>query len=350
MTSRRRERRARSSGSPARRPVTHVVFSPDGGRSRRAETTGRSGCSTPVERGAQQLEPPRPSVLVSGWTSARTASGSSGVTRRRGARLGARPRRADRDRQGRGDAGALPTTSAVSTCTRRTGVPDGDGHARDPLREDRRRGPHRLSGRGRRTRRHGLRHGVGHEHRGDVGRPRLRAVPGSPRDVLPPDPVRQARGRPVGPGAGGPAPRHRDPHGRRARGDGCRRVGASRRLRRLRGRSDVDAVRRDLSRAHDRARPVRHGGRLHRPRARLQGGPRRVPRAHGGGVGDPRVRAARDRRLGRARSRVRRTVGRVARVVHAEGGEPRCGDRPRAHEPPDQRDPRARRRSTSPPS
>ena len=73
--------------------------------------------------------------------------------------------------------------------------------------------------------------------------------------------------------------------------------------------------------------------------ARLQGGPGGVPRADGGVVGQPRVRAGRDRGLGRARSRVRRTAGRVARVVHAEVGQSGCGGRPRAHEPRDQRHP-----------
>ena len=87
-----------------------------------------------------------------------------------------------------------------------------------------------------------------------MGRARLRPVPRTPRVVLAVDPVRQARGRPLRSGAGGPAPRPRDAHGRRARRDGCRRIGAGRRLRRLRGRSDVDAVRRDLPGAHDRAR------------------------------------------------------------------------------------------------
>ena len=64
-----------------------------------------------------------------------------------------------------------------------------------------------------------------------------------------------------------------------------------------------------------------------------------LPRADGGVVGQPRVRAGRDRGLGRARSRVRRAAGRVARVVHAEVGQSGRGGRPRAHEPRDQRHP-----------
>ena len=91
--------------------------------------------------------------------------------------------------------------------------------------------------------------------------------------------------------------------------------------------------------ADDRPRPLRHGGRLHRPGARLQGRPGCLSRADGGVVGQPRVRAGRDRGLGRARSRVRRAAGRVARVIHAEVGQPGCGGRPRAHEPRDQRHP-----------
>ena len=58
-------------------------------------------------------------------------------------------------------------------------------------------------------------------------------------------------------------------------------------------------------------------------------------------MGHSRVRAGRDRGLGRAGTRVRRPAGRVARVVHAEIGQPGRRRRPRAHEPPDQRLPRA---------
>ena len=199
-------------------------------------------------------------------------------------------------------------------------------HPGDALREDRRRGPYRVSGRGRRTRRHGLRDGVGHERRGDVGRPRLRRVPRTPRVVLAVDPVRQARRRPLRSGAGGPAPGPRDAHGRRARRDGRRRIGAGRRLRRLRGRTDVDAVRRDLSGAHDRARPLRHGRGFHRAIARVQGGPGRVPRANGTDVGQSRVREGSRSRAG-ARRDTSPTTG------WSRGSRRTCGNRP-ARAPP----------------
>ena len=60
---------------------------------------------------------------------------------------------------------------------RRTSGGCAGGYPRDPLREDRRRRAHRLPGRRRRAGRHGLRDGLGLEHRGDVGGAGLRSVP-----------------------------------------------------------------------------------------------------------------------------------------------------------------------------
>ena len=64
------------------------------------------------------------------------------------------------------------------------------------------------------------------------------------------DPPRPPRHRPLG--SRRPAPGAGRAHGRRARGDGRRRLAARRALRHLRGRADVHAVRRDLSRSAPR--------------------------------------------------------------------------------------------------
>ena len=78
--------------------------------------------------------------------------------------------------------------------------------------------------------------------------PRIARFLEQARLVLAADPVRQARhgafrsGRRAGAARGA--------HGRRARGDGRRRLGARRAVRTLRGRPDERALRRDLSRAH----------------------------------------------------------------------------------------------------
>ena len=66
--------------------------------------------------------------------------------------------------------------------------------------------------------------------------------------------------------------------------------------------------------------------------------------------GARRSTPAGDPRMGGAEPRRRRAAGRLACFVHAAGGEPGGGDRARAHEPPDRRDPRACARSTSRPS
>ena len=81
-----------------------------------------------------------------------------------------------------------------------------------------------------------------------LGGPALGRVPGAPRGHGPADPVRQAGDRPVR--SPSRPPRPRDPHGRRAGGDGRGRQRAGGGLRRLRGRADGRALRRDVPGPH----------------------------------------------------------------------------------------------------
>ena len=87
-----------------------------------------------------------------------------------------------------------------------------------------------------------------------LDRATARPLPAPPRHVLEADPVRQARHGHVGPARH--APRYRDPHGRRGGRDGRRPLGASRPLRVLRGRADVDPLRGQPPRAGAGARPL----------------------------------------------------------------------------------------------
>ena len=137
-----------------------------------------------------------------------------------------------------------------------------------------------------------------------------RRVLPAPGVVLPADPVRQARDGPVRPGARGPPADARAADGRHARRDGGGRVRAGGAPRRVRGRPDVPAVRRHLSRAHARAaavgllRPLRLAAQLHRAllgrrdggrrarSARARVGRRRRPRGDGPVAGRGRGGAA----------------------------------------------------------
>ena len=85
-----------------------------------------------------------------------------------------------------------------------------------------------------------------------LGRAVVRALPPSPRVVLAPHPHRQARHGPLRPGDR--APDARAAHGRRAGGDGPGGIELRGAHRRVRRRSDVRALRRDLSREDARAR------------------------------------------------------------------------------------------------
>ena len=171
------------------------------------------------------------------------------------------------------------------------------GRPRDPLREDRRRHPHRVPGVRRRPGRHPVRDGLGHAHREDVDGAEVRAVLHAPLVVRPCDGVRQTGRRALRSGVRGPAPVARGPDGRRARRDGRRRLRAHGGARRVRGRPDGHAVRRDVPRAHDRADRVRHQ-RVLEQRAGLpfcrarRGGPggHRVPGAAGTTLGDEGAR------------------------------------------------------------
>ena len=81
----------------------------------------------------------------------------------------------------------------------------------------------------------------------DWEHPRQRPLPRAARLVRAPDPLRQARHRPLRPRRR--APRLRDADGRRPRGDGRCRQRARRALRLLGGRADVRPLRRHLPRA-----------------------------------------------------------------------------------------------------
>ena len=87
--------------------------------------------------------------------------------------------------------------------------------------------------------------------------PLVRAVPRAARVDVAADPVRQARHRAVGSGAGQPAADARTAAGRCARGDGGGRLGARGAARRVRGRTAVQPVRghvsgEDRGAGHDR--------------------------------------------------------------------------------------------------
>jgi len=131
------------------------------------------------------------------------------------------------------------------------------GHAAgNAIRQERRR-QHRLPGGRERSARPGLCHGLGLEPRLLLGGALVRPVSHSPGIVLAPDPVRQARDRPVRPG-----PRIRTAHaraadGRRPRRHGCRGHAARRAVRSVRGRADVRHVRGDVPGAHLRPGHVR---------------------------------------------------------------------------------------------
>ena len=92
----------------------------------------------------------------------------------------------------------------------------------------------------------------------DVDGAEVRAVLHAPRLVRPRDGVRQARRRALRSGVRGSTAVARGPDGRRARRDGCRRLRAHGGARRVGGRPDGHAVRRDVPGAHDRADRVRH--------------------------------------------------------------------------------------------
>ena len=136
---------------------------------------------------------------------------------------------------------------------------------RDPLRAQRRR-QHRLPGRRRRSVRPRLRPRVRDAPGAPVEDPKLRAVPGRACVLLSPDPVRQARHRPLRPGQRHPHPR--GAHGRRARGHGCSRLPTRGVLWAIGGSGHEHPVRRDLSGANGgtrgakRVSPQQVGARL----------------------------------------------------------------------------------------
>ena len=147
----------------------------------------------------------------------------------------------------------------------------------------------------------------------------------------------------------GRPPDARGEHGRPARGDGRGRLRARRAVRGLRGRADVPAVRGDLPRASDGARPLRHlrphgrGRRLrHRGAGRAAGGARRDlgqglgrPRGHPDVRAEPGARCALPRLLGPA----------AALGLEPEGGGGPDGPLPRDRHALRARPASARRRS-----
>src|SRR6266508_3531273 len=128
--------------------------------------------------------------------------------------------------------------------------------AGDTLRQER-RPEHRLpGGRGGRARSH-LCPGLDLQRRAHVGRARARARARSPCELLPADPVRQARNRPIGPGAARRATDARRADGRRASGSRRRRYRAGRVVRLLGGWAHECVVRSHLSRSDHGPCPLR---------------------------------------------------------------------------------------------
>src|SRR6266540_3462552 len=128
--------------------------------------------------------------------------------------------------------------------------------AGDTLRQER-RPEHRLpGGRGGRARSH-LCPGLDLQRRAHVGRARARARARSPCELLPADPVRQARNRPIGPGAARRATDARRADGRRASGSRRRRLRAGRVVRLLGGWAHECVVRSHLSRSDHGPCPLR---------------------------------------------------------------------------------------------
>ena len=125
----------------------------------------------------------------------------------------------------------------------------------DPLHHQR-RPAHRLSGHRWGRHRHRADLGVRVPPRPRLGRPPARPLPGAARLDGTVDPFRQARHRHVGspPGRAGPGA----PHARRARGYGCGRLGASRRVRLLRGWPDGPDAGSHAPRTGAVAGPLRH--------------------------------------------------------------------------------------------
>ena len=219
------------------------------------------------------------------------------------------------------------------------------GHPRDQIREDDRRCSHRVPGGGRRCGRPRLLDGLDQPPRADVARPEARAIPLPAGIVLAIDPLRQTRHGTLGPRARRSAPAPRGADGRRESRHGCGRIRARRHAGLLRGWSDGDGVRRDVSGADDGADPLRDervletGRRLpvlcpHRRRARG------LHRARGTDVGYAGVRGARAPGMGRALACRRRPHDRLARQLSPSCREPRSRNRTGADEPWDRRPPR----------
>ena len=155
------------------------------------------------------------------------------------------------------------------------------GTAGDQVRPQRRR-PHRLPGlrRGRARPRAGQR--VSHPRRAGLGARAGGAVPRGPGLLRPRDQLRPSRLGAVGPGGRGPHPRAA--HGRRARRDGRRRLGAGGAGGDLGGRPDEHPVRRHLPRPRPGARLHRRDGALHLRRGLPLGDPGASPGRVGAGA------------------------------------------------------------------
>jgi len=248
---------------------------------------------------------------------ATTSRGRGGGSRRTRARLaGSRSPPRSSKRRLRPARGSIcgeraPETPEALRCANR--VSGGDccrGSAGGSLREERRR-KHRVLGRRRRADRPRVRERLDLlGTRGRVGRAGRRLLR-TPRLLLTPDPVRQARHWPLRPRCWDSRPRDQD--GRHPHGDGRRRIRAGGDHGRLGGRAHDTPLRRDVPRTNRRGHRVRLR-RLIRPDGGLSVGElaRAVDQGRARDVlerGDPRVAGREAGGRGSERRRQRRRSG-----------------------------------------
>ena len=153
-------------------------------------------------------------------------------------------RAAQRERRACPHPGRVP---ALGRASRRPPPRNLTNRARIRSLRAQRRCPHRIPDGWRRATGHRLDPGLGVEPRAGLGAAGLRGLPAASRRLQPPDPARQAGDRPLGSRPGGRAADARGADGRCQSRDGRRRVGAGSAVRRLRGRTDVCTLRRDVS-------------------------------------------------------------------------------------------------------